>query len=34
MIYNNVTDTLRQWCIDYGQKGLSMYAFQGGPTSL
>ena len=34
MIYNNVTDTLRQWCIEYGQMGLSMYAFQGGPSSL
>ena len=34
MIYNNVTDTLRQWCKEYGRKALSIYDFQGGPFSL
>ena len=34
MIYNNVTDTLRKWCKEYGRKALSMYDFQGGPSSL
>ena len=34
MIYNNVTDTLRQWSKEYARKALSMYDFQGGPSSL